>query len=492
MLIGGAAAHEAAESARRLKGWTTTDNELNTLIRNAGTTLLQRSRHLIATNGYAVNAQEGFAAHLVGAGIKPSSMLEQSDQREALHELWKRWTEECDADGRTDFYGLQHLAGLGLFEAGEIFVRIRPRRPSAQLPVPFQLQLLEAEMLDPTYGLELPNGNVIRNGIELNKIGRRQAYWFWKQHPGDKTLLTGHGTRVRVPARNVLHIFQAKRAGQLRGVPRTLQALIKLYLLDIYDDAELDRKKIAALHAGFITRPDTEEPIGNEEDTDEDGIATAAWQPGTMQILLPGEDVKFSDPADVGGNYELFQYRTLTQIAASMGLPYFTVTGDMLKANYSNTRNAMLEFRRRIGPIQQHTLIPQFCRPIWRYFINQGELAGALPKGIDSAAAADKVKWIVPKWDWVDPLKERQAEALAVEKGFKSRSDVVEAEGYDPEEMDQRIANDKEREQRLGLNFAPATKGADEDDNQPDVDEDEEEEGDEADTIPDNVRRLLP
>ncbi len=145
--------------------------------------------------------------------------------------------------------------------------------------------------------------------------------------------------------------------GSCVGVPRTLQALIKLYLLDLYDDAELDRKKTAALLAGFIIRPDTEEPISNEEDSDDDGIATANWQPGTMQVLLPGEDVKFSDPADVGGSHELFQYRTLTQVASAMGLTYFTVTGDMLKANYSNTRNAMLEFRRRIGPLQQHTLI---------------------------------------------------------------------------------------------------------------------------------------
>jgi hypothetical protein len=30
-----------------------------------------------------------------------------------------------------------------------------------------------------------------------------------------------------------------------------------------------------------------------------------------MQLLLPGEDIKFSDPADVGGSYEAFQYRTL-------------------------------------------------------------------------------------------------------------------------------------------------------------------------------------
>ena len=295
VLVGGAAAHEAASSTRRLKGWTTTNANINTMLRNAGTTLLQRSRHLISTNGYAVNAQEGFAAHLVGSGIKPSSALKVPEQREGLHEAWKGWTEECDADGRTNFYGLQHLVGLALFEAGEIFVRIRPRRPSQRLPIPFQLQLLEAEMLDPTYQLELSNGHVIRNGIELNQIGRRVAYWFWKQHPGDKTLLSGHGTRVRVPARNVLHIFQAKRAGQLRGVPRTLQALIKLYLLDIYDDAELERKKIAALHAAFITRPDTEDPIGNEEDVDDDGMATADWQPGTVQVLLPGASGRSSN-----------------------------------------------------------------------------------------------------------------------------------------------------------------------------------------------------
>jgi hypothetical protein len=38
-----------------------------------------------------------------------------------------------------------------------------------------------------------------------------------------------------------------------------------------------------------------------------------------MQLLLPGEDIKFSDPADVGGSYEAFQYRTLLACCAAMG-----------------------------------------------------------------------------------------------------------------------------------------------------------------------------
>jgi capsid protein len=66
-----------------------------------------------------------------------------------------------------------------------------------------------------------------------------------------------------------------------------------------------------------------------------------------------------------------------------------------------------------------------------------------------------RAKWIPQRNDWVDPLKDRQAEKLAVEAGFKSRSDVVEAEGFDPEENDKRIAADHQREERMGLDFNP-------------------------------------
>jgi hypothetical protein len=51
-------------------------------------------------------------------------------------------------------------------------------------------------------------------------------------------------------------------------------------------------------------------PSGMGEESaqkDQDGAALIGLQPGTMQLLLPGEDIKFSDPADVGGSYESFQ-----------------------------------------------------------------------------------------------------------------------------------------------------------------------------------------
>jgi len=65
---------------------------------------------------------------------------------------------------------------------------------------------------------------------------------------------TGGMDTVRVPAAEVMHLFRPLRPGQIRGEPWLARALVKLNELDQYDDAELVRKKTAAMFAGFITR----------------------------------------------------------------------------------------------------------------------------------------------------------------------------------------------------------------------------------------------
>ena len=138
-------------------------------------------------------------------------------------------------------------------------------------------------------------------------------------------------------------------AGQLRGVSRFAAGIVKLFLLDQYDDAELDRKKVAAMHALFITTPAPAEPLDAAEGRDENDERTLDLQPGQITMLEPGEEVQTSAPADSGQTYEPFQYRTLLQVSAALGVPYAYLSNDMLKANYFNSRLALLEFRRPYG-----------------------------------------------------------------------------------------------------------------------------------------------
>ena len=178
---------EGAMSQRRLRGWQPPLENINSLIASGGPRLLARSRELVVTNGYAANACEAFASNLVGDGIKPSSLIEDPALRDQVQRLWLAWTDEADADGLTDFYGLQAMVAREMFVAGECFVRLRPRRAEDGLLVPIQLQLLQSEMLPFEKTEAAANGNRIRCGIEFDAIGRRVAYHFRRRHPGDST-----------------------------------------------------------------------------------------------------------------------------------------------------------------------------------------------------------------------------------------------------------------------------------------------------------------
>ncbi|MEI6987634.1 MAG: phage portal protein, partial [Rhodospirillaceae bacterium] len=436
---------DAGAYGRRLSSFVPSNSHINTLIAASGQTVNARARYLARNNGYVAAAVESFAGNAVGVGIKPASLIKDPVLKEAIQEAWLRWTDESDAEVHSDFYGQMRRAARELFIAGEVFIRFRPRRLSDGLSVPLQLQMLPSEQLSSTLSQPTGNGNVIRQGIEFDVLGQRVAYWFWRNHPGDITeRCSGGSVPTRVPASEVLHIFDGVEAGQVRGLSKLAPVVAKLWLLDLYDDAELDRKKVAAMYAGFITRPDTDTgAIIGEGGPDANGVATAGLQPGTMQVLLPGEDIKFSSPADVGGSYEAFQYRTLMQICAGMGVPYQNVTGDMSRANYASSRSSLLEFRRRVEAIQHSVFVFQLCRPVWERWITTAVLSGALdlPGFASNPFPYLSVRWTPPKWDWVDPLKDIKAEQMAVESGFKARSDVIESLGEDAEAVDARIAS---------------------------------------------------
>ena len=66
---------EAGLANRRLKGFQPSRAHLNTLIAAAGADITARARWLVRNNGYAANAIESWAGNVVGAGIKPSSLI---------------------------------------------------------------------------------------------------------------------------------------------------------------------------------------------------------------------------------------------------------------------------------------------------------------------------------------------------------------------------------------------------------------------------------
>ncbi|MFP3020648.1 MAG: phage portal protein, partial [Wolbachia sp.] len=358
-------AWDAAGSGRRFFHFQPELGSINNLLSQSLETLRSRSRDMVRKNPYAANIIDTIVSNSIGTGIKPQSKARDGEFRKRVQELWLKWTDEADSNGVSDFYGLQALVCRSMIEGGECFVRLRNRKLEDGFSVPLQLQVLESEHLDNKTNQTLGNGNVIRNGIEFNRLGQREAYYLFKEHPGESMF----GESVRVPANDVLHIYRPLRPGQIRGEPWLSSILLKLYELDQYDDAELVRKKTAAMFAGFITRLDPEANILGEAQANEQGVALSGLEPGTMQLLDPGEDIKFSEPSDVGGSYEAFMRQQLRAIAIGTGITYEQLTGDLTSVNYSSIRAGLIEFRRRCAMLQHNVIVFQFCRPIWNRWL---------------------------------------------------------------------------------------------------------------------------
>src|SRR5262249_3180331 len=155
---------------------------------------------------------------------------------------------------------------------------------------------------------------------------------------------------IRVPADSMCHLFQPLAPGQVRGISWLAPVLLRLHELDLYEDAQLVRQKVAALFAGFLTDPTG--AAGGFEGTQLGSVLTSGLEPGTLKILPPNVGIEFSKPPEIGADSNEFMRLQLRSVAAGLGVPEYLLTGDLSQANYSSLRAALIEFRARLEQIQ--------------------------------------------------------------------------------------------------------------------------------------------
>ncbi|NEU15130.1 phage portal protein, partial [Methylobacterium sp. BTF04] len=301
----------------------------------------------------------------------------------------------------------------------------------------------------------------IRQGIQYNAIGAREGYWLYREHPGDGVLAANGLDLTLVPATDVCHLYRAMRPGQDRGEPWLARALRTLYDLDGYLDAELIRKKNAARFLGFIKRIIQDEdgspgggPLGTDA-ADDDGAATLEFEPGTLQVLADGEDVIFSDPKDVGPNFDMFVRQSLRGVSVAAGVLYEELSGDYTGGNDRTLRAALNSFRRSVEMWQHHLVVFQVCRPVWRRWIDLALLSGALrlPDGM-TRQQAYAVNWIPPSWPYIHPVQDVEGKLLEIQGGLSTRTRKVAENGYDSEVVDAEQKADNDRADNLGLVYS--------------------------------------
>lgn len=449
-------AHKAAGEGRRLNIWRPTSAGPNASMLNIGQAR-NRSRDLARNDPWASAAIERSVSNGVGVGIQAKGKWGSADYKAAEKRLWNKFINRADADGVLDFYGLQALAWREWREAGEVFARIRPRRSSDGLPVPVQVQLIESEQCPHDY-YAMNGRNKIEAGIELFN-GRPVAYWMYGEHPGEwsSSQTINASTLKRIPADEIIHLYKPRRAGQRRGTPDSIAAIVRLWNLGNFDDAVLERQKIANLFALFYTRDKSGDTIYSEDEqtADTDSTPLVGLEPGTAQELPEGVKPEFSNPPSAGSDYPEFYRTHLMAAAAAYGVPYEVLTGDLRDVSDRSLKLILNEFRRLIEMDQWIYMIPQFCQRIRESYFDAAILSGALVVDGYDAIRDDVVEtlWVPQGWPYSHPVQDVTADIKAIDAGLQSRTATILANGDDPEEVDQEIAEDNARASALGLAF---------------------------------------
>lgn len=346
--------------------------------------------------------------------------------------------------GRVEF---SHLGITTAARDGEFYYRLVRGFDN---PWAFSVQPIAPDYIDEEKNEALPNGSRIVMGVQKNSWGQVTHYWLRAWNPGDVYQTGGQRNSTQVPASEIRRFMVPDDFELSRGYPWIHAGATRLKMLGGYEEAALEAARSAACkHEYFTQTPDANGDYQGDAQ-DADGNFLSDVEPGQKEILPVGMNVQSIDPAYPHTDHRPFINATLMGVAAGLGLSYSALTGDLTQANYSSLRAGLLP-ERDMWRLMQSLWICQVEMPIFLEWLRMSLLSRAikLPNGA-ALPIAKFDKFAKPvfqgrRWAWVDPQKDQNANAIALDQMLTTRAAVATEQGSDFEE----ILRGRAREKKL-------------------------------------------
>ena len=413
------------------------------------------SRDLIATDAIANGAISVNTAHVIGTGLSMRTKIDHkalgrgmtkrqatawSEDKDRRFEMWAS-SPFSDAGRRLDFYATQQLALPSMLASGDVFVHLplMPARPD--WPFRIATQLIEADLVsNPEDANDIPGR--LHDGIVLDQFGAPEAAWVANRHPGTNGPFPRKWTRIPFYSpngrRNLLHLYEHKRPGQVRGTPYLMPVICKLRELSRYSEAEI-AKAVTTAMISMVVSMDPEafqtlfapndDGLGTDAQAEEYIKRALSWdggiRPNSSINLLPGETAT-PLTSSASSQFEPFFRGVVQQIAVGLELP-FEVLMKHFTASYTASRAALLEagrtFRRRRDNFDKW-----LCTPVHDEWLAD-EVAGRRISAPGFFADPyrrylwSQCSWIGDGPGILDPLKEVQSQAMLIAEGLSTREE---------------------------------------------------------------------
>ncbi|EMO4245067.1 phage portal protein [Citrobacter freundii] len=421
---------------------------INAIINRTLPVMVAASRELSIKNGIVKKYVATNSAGVTGADglyIRPCSHSSQDDKvnqqvNKQLEDAFYAWAEDPKAFSRCgtlDISTFQRLVERTRSIDGDCFIRIHQTRDG--MP---QVEIIDSMRISTYENQILPSGNYISNGIEFDiDTNRPVAYWITRYNPIMYNYLLGE--RERVPAEEILHLFQQDYPTQQRGIPDVHAGTDKLKELEEFMVAAITSRKVAASAMAFITNPDSDE-IELLKGDDVSYYEQDYLNPAAIVELQAGQDIKTVNPTQTTDGISEFVDNQLMMIAMGLDITKQSLTSDTSNASFSAAKLTdklqQSTFKTRTNALVVSVLKPLYVTWLKAAMINNSALSNLSFSDFNNLTHA---QYVPTRQISLDPYKDLQTEVLAIDSGLKSKAMVISEMGYDPAVVMEEIQKEK-------------------------------------------------
>lgn len=415
--------------------------------------LRSRTRDLVRNAAIAGGALNTMVTYVVGTGLTMRCAIDGArlglqsadagawqDDVNARFELWAE-SQDCDAGRGMNFYSIQALAFRSMMESGDVFALPVGVDRGTGAGQELALQLIEADRVC-NKNLTADTAKLV-GGIEIDTNGAPLRYHICNQHPhsyGYNKLQKTWTIRQAFTAsgrRNVIHLFERRRPGQLRGVPIFAPVIEPLKQIQRYTESELQAAVVRGSFAVFLKM----DPNAFSEMFDDNGKKSyidnaTRWDgsypassldgPGRVVNLLPGEEPIESNPGRPSAEFDPFVQAILRQIGCELGLP-FEVLIKHFTSSYSAARAALLDAWKTFR-VRREFLSNYFCQPIYEEWLTREVAAGRINAPGFFEDALIRKHWCAANWvgdaeGSINPKDDIAAATSRIDAGISTLAD---------------------------------------------------------------------
>lgn len=387
----------------------------------------------------------------------------------------------CDCQGILTFSQLQRIVARNWLLSGDVFlIRVKKDTLSGWRVIEGDrcatpLDFTPKDIMQPKF-VNPENGRTVIDGVELDEYGSPCAYYFFK----DYNYITN--SYERIPARDinglplVIHVYNAERPDQYRGVPLLSSVIETIYGTACYAQSELQAAILESCYSLFIEselRPsidpfaptdleDLQKPLIPDENyklspdnTSPLGLPGLAKRanligPGETRRLLPGENIKAIDPKRPNSGFENFMKTQNGMIAAAIGVPLQVLQSTYDGTTYASARAATVEAWRTFK-VYRSIFIETFIKKIIEVFSYEC-LLDTYKEPMPELAKIISLEssWTGPSAVCLDPVKELQAYQVALDMGLVSVDEVAQGIYGHSARVDQPFGNSEQLDRTTG------------------------------------------